>query len=169
MSRIAFLLVAASGFAPAEQRMIGIGDRRIAIYCDGALKGSPTVVLVPAGGRPAKDWAPVQPALSAFTRVCSYDHANIGASDKAPVRFQSLDEAVDDLHAWLQAAGEKGPYVLVGHSLSGIYVRRFAARYPRESAGLVLVDSSHEEQVLRLHEIDPQGPPPDELSGRLGF
>lgn len=173
MMRIALLLVAgflaASRSAPAEQRMISIGDRRIAVYCDGVPKGSPMVVLVSAGGRPAKDWTPIQPAVSTFTRVCSYDHANVGESDKAPVRFQSVDEVVNDLHAWLQAADEKGPFILVGHSISGLYVRRFATRYPRESAGLVLVDSSHEEQVLRLHDLDHQGPPPDDLSARLGF
>ncbi len=173
MMRTAFLLtaglLAATLSVPGEQRMIGIGDRRIAVYCDGAATGVPTVVLVPAGGRPAKDWSPIQPAIAAFTRVCSYDHANAGESDKAPVQPQSLDEVVDDLHAWLQASGEKGPFVLVGHSISGLYVQRFTTQYPRESAGLVLVDSAHEEQALRLHELDPQGPPPGDFLARLGF
>src|SRR5256885_16469631 len=59
-----------------EQRTISIGDRRIAVYCDGETVRTPTVVLVPAGGRTAKDWATVQTAVSGFTRVCSYDHAN---------------------------------------------------------------------------------------------
>jgi pimeloyl-ACP methyl ester carboxylesterase len=154
---------------PGEQRMIGIGGRRIAVYCEGASAASPTVVLVPAGGRPARDWTPVQPGIAAFTRVCSYDHANTGSSDKAASQPQPLEEVVDDLHAWLQASGEKGPFVLVGHSISGLYIRRFSARYPRECAGLVFVDSAHEEQALRLHELDPQGPAPDELLARLGF
>lgn len=155
--------------AVAEQRMISIGDRRIAVFCDGEAGPSRTVVLVPAGGSTAKDWATIQPAVSSFTRVCSYDHANFGASGKAPVKLQSVDEVVDDLHAWLTATGEKGPFILVGHSISGFYARRFATRYPRESAGLVLVDTSHEEQALRLHELDPQGPELTGITARLGF
>src|SRR5438105_15590572 len=95
-----------------EQRMISIGDRSISVYCDGKSERFPTVILVPAGGRTAKDWSTVQPKIAAFTRVCSYDHASFGASDKAPVPLQSVDEVVDDLRAWLQAAREQGPFVL---------------------------------------------------------
>jgi pimeloyl-ACP methyl ester carboxylesterase len=102
--------------------------------------------------------------------VCSYDHANFGESDKAPVQLQSVDEVVDDLHGWLKTSGEKGPFILVGHSNSGLYARRFESRYPREVAGLVFVDSAHEEQALRLHELDPQGPEGlGDVTARLGF
>jgi pimeloyl-ACP methyl ester carboxylesterase len=76
---------------------------------------------------------------------------------------------VDDLHGWLKASGEKGPFILVGHSNSGIYARRFVTRYPREAAGLVFVDSAHEEQQLRLRELDPQGPGLDDVTARIGF
>ena len=167
-------LLAVSVAAFAEQRMIGIGDRRLSVYCDGTAGRSATVFLIPAGGRTARDWATIQPAVSSFTRVCSYDHANFGASDKAPVKLQSVDEVVDDLHAWLKASGERAPFILVGHSISGVYARRFVTRYPREVAGLVFVDSSHEEQALRLHELDPheldpQGPGLDDLTARVGF
>jgi len=171
--RLTFLIVAGllatSVAAFGEQRMISVGDRRLSVYCNGAAGRSPTVVLIPAGGRTAKDWAPVQPAVSSFTRVCSYDHANFGESDKAPVKLQSVDEVVDDLHAWLAASGEKGPFILVGHSNSGIYARRFVTRYPHEAAGLVFVDPAHEEQQLRLRELDPQGPGLDEVTARIGF
>src|SRR5262245_27215630 len=161
--------LAISMTAFAEQRKISIGDRRMSVYCDGERASSPTVILIPAGGRTAKDWATVQPAVSRFTRVCSYDHANFGESDKAPVKLQSVDDVVDGLHAWLKASDEKGPFILVSHSNSGFYERRFVTRYPREVAGLVFVDSSHEEQALRLHELDPQGPGLDDLTARLGF
>lgn len=162
-------LLATSVAAFGEQRMISIGDRRLSVYCDGEVARLPTVVLIPPGGRTAKDWATIQPAVSNFTRVCSYDHANFGESDKAPVKLQSVDEVVDDLYGWLKASGEKGPFILVSHSISGFYARRFVTRYPREVAGLVFVDSSHEEQALRLHELDPQGPGLDDLTARLGF
>jgi pimeloyl-ACP methyl ester carboxylesterase len=149
-------------------RMISVGDRRIAVYCVGEAKPLPTVILIPGGGRSAEDWAKVQPAVASFTRVCSYDPANLGASDKVPGN-RSADDAVADLHAWLKASGEKGPFILVGHSISGIHARRFVTKYPGETAGLVLVDSSHEEQALRLHELDPNGPEPDETHARMGW
>ncbi len=173
MLRITFLigtgLLAASVSAFGEHKMISIGDRLLSVYCDGEAGRSPTVVLIPAGGRTAEDWATIQPPVSSFTRVCSYDHANFGVSDKAPVKLQSVDEVVDDLHGWLKASGEKGPFILVSHSNSGFYARRFVTRYPREAAGLVFVDSSHEEQALRLHELDPQGPGLTDVTARLGF
>lgn len=155
--------------AAAEPRMVTIGERRIAVYCEGTAAGLPVVILVPAGGRTAKDWENVQPAVAGFTRVCSYDHANFGASDKAGVPLQSVDEIVTDLYGWLQASGEKGPFVFVSHSNSGIYLRRFESLHKRDVAGLVFVDSAHEEQALRLHELDPAGPPPNELTAKLGW
>jgi pimeloyl-ACP methyl ester carboxylesterase len=152
-----------------QPRMISIGDRSLAVYCNGEAVRSPTVILIPAGGRTAKDWSQIQPMVSTFARVCSYDHANFGASDKAPVKLQSVDEVVDDLHAWLKASSEKGPFILVGHSGAGLYARRFVTRYPGETAGLVFVDSSQEEQALRLQKLDPQGPGLDDVTARLGF
>lgn len=149
--------------------MVSVGDRRIAVYCDGEATRLPSVILVPAGGRTSKDWETIQPEVARFTRVCSYDHANFGQSDRAPVRLQSVDEVVDDLGAWLRASDEKGPFVLVSHSNSGIYVRRFETLYTREVAGLVFLDSAHEEQGLRLHELDPAGPAPDEVMARVGW
>ena len=149
--------------------MISVGGRRISVYCEGEQTRSPTVILVPAGGSTAKDWSLVQPGVAHFARVCSYDHAGHGESDKAPVLVQSVDEAVDDLHAWLQASGEKAPFILVSHSISGLYARRFVVRFPGEVAGLVFVDSSHEEQAWRLHELDLQGPPLDNMTARLGY
>jgi pimeloyl-ACP methyl ester carboxylesterase len=117
-----------------------------------------TVVLLAGGGRTAKDWEKVQPAVSGFARVCSYDIAGMGESDKPP-KDQSIDEIVDDLRALLKAAGEKPPYALTGHSIAGLYCRRFATRFPDEVSGLVLVDSSHEEQFARLRQIIPDWPP----------
>ena len=167
MRLLAVLLAALP--ALAEQKMITIGARRIATYCDGEPSQLPMVILIPAGGRPAKDWDPVQPEVARFTRVCSYDHANTGQSDRAPVPLQSVDEVVDDLHSWLEASHEKGPFVFVSHSNSGIYLRRFDTLYPKNVAGLVFLDSAHEEQALRLHDLDPQGPAPDELMARVGW
>src|SRR5690348_8129910 len=121
---IVILLTAATAVS-GEHRMISIGDRRISVYCDGEAGRSPTVILIPAGGSTAKDWVMVQPVVAGFSRVCSYDHASHGDSDKAPVAIQSVDEVVDDLHGWLNASGEKAPFILVCHSISCLYARRF--------------------------------------------
>src|SRR5215831_1243332 len=103
-----------------HDRMISIGDRGLSIDCDskaGSTKA--TVVLIAGRGRPATDWSKVQPAVSSFARVCSYDRAGLGKSDKAASRLQSVDEIVDDLHKLLKGSGEKGPFILVGHSIAG--------------------------------------------------
>ncbi|MGH9838726.1 MAG: alpha/beta fold hydrolase [Blastocatellia bacterium] len=155
--------------AQQQPRKISIGDCSIAVYCEGKATRSPTVILIPAPGRTAQDWEKAQPAVAKFARVCSYDHANFGASDKAAAYPQPMEEAVDDLQAWLKASGEKKPFILVGHSGSGIYIRRFGAKYPGQTAGLVFVDSAHEEQALRLHELDPQTGAPDDVLGRIGL
>jgi pimeloyl-ACP methyl ester carboxylesterase len=118
------------------------------LYCTGT--GSPTVVLEAGlGDFSLSAWSSVQPQLSAMTRTCSYDRAGTGWSDPAPERA-TLDGITADLHALLQVAGVTTPVVLVGHSLGGPLVRRFAVRYPGEVAGLVLVDGSHENQVDRM-------------------
>ena len=111
------VVLATSAAVFGERRMISIGDRRVSVYCDGDPGRSRTVILIPAGESTAKDWAMVQPAVSGFSRVCSFDHASHGESDKAPVALQSVAEVVDDLHGWLKASGENSPFILVSHSL----------------------------------------------------
>jgi pimeloyl-ACP methyl ester carboxylesterase len=145
--------------AHAEQHLIQIADRRLSIDCTGA-PSPQTVILIAGQGRTMQDWSKVQPAVSRLTRVCSYDRAGLGESDKLPAS-QSMAEIVDDLHQLLAAAHEKPPYILVGHSIAGIICRRFTARFPTEGSALLLLDSSHEEQIWRLHEIDPNGPSPN--------
>ena len=98
--------------------------------------GGPTVVLEAGHGNDSTIWLSVQVAVGPDTRVCSYDRANApgGASDPAPTP-RTAEEVVADLHALLAAAEVPGPYVLVGHSLGGLFVRLYAGRYPDEVAG----------------------------------
>ena len=133
---------------------VAVGGRRLYLSCQGS--GSPTVVLESGLGDPAAPWFAVERAVAGFTRVCSYDRANAvaGASDPAPTPRTGHDVA-SDVHALLQAAGVPGPYVLVGHSIGGHYVRLVAAAHLAEVAGLVLVDASHEEQDARLEALVP--------------
>lgn len=163
---VALLIASLPTFA--EERLVSIGDRRLSIDCDGE-PGSPTVVLIAGGGKTAEDWVKVQPAVAKFARVCSYDRAGFGTSDKVPYAIQPLDDVVNDLHQLLTASGEQGPYILVGHSVAGIYARSYTTRFPNEVAGLVFVDSAHEEQTLRFHQLDPTWQPLDQESAEWGL
>jgi pimeloyl-ACP methyl ester carboxylesterase len=116
-----------------------IGGRSLHMNCTGA--GSPTVVLESGLGEMSSNWARIAPAVADTTRVCAYDRAGQGWSDDADAPEDGLAVA-HDLHALLAAAGERGPIVLVGHSTGGVYAMTYAAQYPDDIAGLVLLDSS---------------------------
>ena len=124
---------------PAPGRLVEIDGRKLHIHCIGS--GSPTVLLEAGGGAFSIDWALVQPRVAESTRVCSYDRAGLGWSDRGPA-YEVVEQVVSDLHAGLQAARENGPYVLVGASIGGIYIRAYQRTYPGEVAGLVFTNSS---------------------------
>lgn len=109
------------------------------LYCTG--EGSPTVVLSSGLGDDFMSWARVQPALSRQTRVCSYDRAGFGWSVPRP-GAQDANTISSDLHQLIGAASIQRPFVLVGHSISGIYLRSYAAHYSGDLAGLVFVDGA---------------------------
>lgn len=117
------------------------------LHCVG--EGAPTVILEAGATGFAQMWARVQPELAARTRVCAYDRAGLGWSDDVAGGHDGSASA-ERLHALLAAAGERGPYVLVGHSLGGALIRVFAARYPDEVVGLAFVDPSHPDQLDRF-------------------
>jgi pimeloyl-ACP methyl ester carboxylesterase len=133
---------------PTTTNLIDVGGR--GLYRTDAGSGGPTVVFEAGLGDSAATWSGVIPAIAATTRVIGYDRANTtaGASDPAPTPRTAAD-AVADLHALLDAADAPAPYVLVGHSVGGLFARLYASTYPDEVAGLVLVDASHEEQDIR--------------------
>jgi pimeloyl-ACP methyl ester carboxylesterase len=116
-----------------------IGGRRLFLRCTG--HRSPTVVF--EGGL-TTDWYQLQNRLTPFTRVCSWDHPNgpRSRSDPAPTPRTARD-FVADLHTLLQVAGVPEPYVLAGHSNGGLFTLLYASTYPRQVAGLVLIDAVH--------------------------
>jgi|SRR5579872_1071818 len=134
---------------PQRGHLVQAGSIRMNIDCSG--QGSPTVVLESGSGGPSIDWLMVQPEVAKFSRVCSYDRAGYGWSDSGPEPRSSLQIA-RELNQLLQAAGEKGPYVLVGHSMGGYDIRVYTGQYPDDVAGMVLVDASHEDQDLTAPE-----------------
>jgi pimeloyl-ACP methyl ester carboxylesterase len=131
---------------PAPGRTYAVGDHRLHIDCQGT--GGPTVVLFNGLGEFSGSWARVTDPVSNSTRVCSYDRAGQGWSDDDEP--QDGITAAADLHALLAAAGEHGPYVLVGHSTGGPYALTYAAQYPEDVAGMVLLDSSTPRQFAKI-------------------
>jgi pimeloyl-ACP methyl ester carboxylesterase len=127
-----------SGAAARSGQLVNVGGHRLYIECTGS--GSPTVVLQSGLGESSSYWGLIAPAVAASTTVCVYDRAGHGRSDEAAGPQDGIVLATD-LHTLLERAGVVGPYVLVGHSSGGPYVRVFAERYPEQVAGMVLLDA----------------------------
>jgi pimeloyl-ACP methyl ester carboxylesterase len=130
--------------------MVAAGRHQIEATVFG--QGTPAVVIEPSFGGAASDWRPVAEALAADTTVVTYDRAPYGASSRARDRRTPADIAAD-LHATLRALGVDGPFVLVGFSVGGMYTRKYAAMYPGDVSGMVLIESSHEGQTPLLNEV----------------
>jgi pimeloyl-ACP methyl ester carboxylesterase len=117
-------------------RLIDLGGYRLHLYCTGG--GRQTVVLSPGSGDFSFAWYLVQKDVSSFARVCSYDRAESAWSDPGPEPRTIRQEAFE-IYTALGRAKERGPFVLVGHSMGGLVMRSFAEHYPGSTAGLVLV------------------------------
>ena len=125
---------------PPPGRLVDIGGRKLHLNCSG--KGRPTVILMAGAGAFSIDWALVQPKVAESTRVCSYDRAGLAWSNPGP-SDETVEQTIGDLHKLLRAAREKGPYVLVGASIAGIFIRAYQHAFPSEVAGLVFSNSSN--------------------------
>jgi pimeloyl-ACP methyl ester carboxylesterase len=132
---------------PAPGQLVDVGGYKLHLNCMG--EGSPTVILEAGLADSSPSWLTTQPEVAKTTRVCSYDRAGYGWSDPSP-HPRTASWRAKELHTLLVNANVQGPYVLVGHSLGGMLVRVYAHTYPDEVVGMVLVDSTHEEQNERL-------------------
>jgi pimeloyl-ACP methyl ester carboxylesterase len=128
---------------PAPGVVRSVGDHDLHIDCRG--HGRPTVVLVSGLGEFSASWSRIRDGVSPATRVCAFDRAGQGWSDDV-AHPQDGITAAEDLHVLLAAAGEAGPFVLVGHSIGGPYSMIYAGQYPDEVAGMVLLDSTSPHQ-----------------------
>ena len=120
-------------------QLIDVGDHRLFLSCSGS--GEPTVILEPGLGETSAAWGLIAPTVAEHTRVCVYDRAGRGRSEPSPAP-QDGDQIATDLHTLLDRAGITGPLVMAGHSLGGLYVLDYTARYPEQVAGMVLVDAT---------------------------
>jgi pimeloyl-ACP methyl ester carboxylesterase len=135
----------ASAAMPGQ--LIDVGGHRLYLHCTGS--GSPTVVLESGASESSAYWGWIAPAVARDTRVCVYDRAGRGFSDPAPSPQDGIGVATD-LHTLLDRAHIAAPYVLVGHSSGGPYVRIFASRYPDQVAGMVQLDGQPPDVMTKL-------------------
>ncbi len=124
---------------PAPGTLVDVGGYNLHLYCMG--EGSPTVIIETGLTVQALSWKSAQTAMSEFTRVCTYDRAGYGWSDVG-VMPRTARQITGELVTLLANAAIEAPYVLVGHSIGGLYTRYFAATHPELVAGVVLVDAS---------------------------
>lgn len=142
---------------PPPGRLVDIGSHRLHLFEQGS--GGPTIVLEAGLMSTVLSWSGLQQRLAQSYRVVSYDRAGLGWSELGPMPRNS-DRIVDELHTLLHRAAVPPPYILVGHSFGGLTVPLFAARFPEETAGLVLVDpvapaewnppSEHDRRLTRI-------------------
>lgn len=147
----------------ASVQHIDIGGRKLTLLSQGT--GRPAVIIEAGFGLPTVErdqWKTVCNEIAKTNQVCVYDRAGLGSSDPAPTRPRTSRDVAEDLHKLLIAAKIQGPYLLVGHSVGGFHVRVFAGMYPKDVAGVVLVDSSHPDQDPKwLAALGPAAPGED--------
>ena len=139
--------IAQTPSGPAPGVLVNIGDHKLHIRCAGPSGGSPTVIFEAGGGGSSRDWSLVQNLLSQGVKSCAYDRAGLGWSEPGPAP-RTMRQEVFELHALLQAAKIPRPVVLVGQSIGGLLVRLYTEQYGEEVVGVVLVDPTHESDVL---------------------
>ncbi|MEI4803922.1 alpha/beta hydrolase [Bacillus sp. FJAT-51639] len=132
--------------------IVKVDDRNVHAIVSGEENRNPTVILDAGLSGNCLAWCLVQPELSKFTRVVSFDRAGYGWSDTRS-GLSTSQEVVNDLKMTLDKMKISLPYILVGHSFAGLNMRLFASQYPDEVAGIVFIDAVHENRYLK-EEMD---------------
>jgi pimeloyl-ACP methyl ester carboxylesterase len=129
----------ARAFPPPGQ-MVDVGGYKMHIVCSGPQNAdAPTVILDHVGAANAAQWGLMQPEIAKTTRVCAYDRAGFGWSERGPTP-RDARQSMHELHTLLGNAAIPAPYLLVGHSYGANVARLYVAEYPTEVVGMVLVD-----------------------------
>jgi pimeloyl-ACP methyl ester carboxylesterase len=159
MLRLLLLVLVLPGLASCQDkesdRMVVFDDYQIHINETGV--GEPTVIIEAALGSDLTSYNTLQTAISRLTRVLSYDRPGLGTSSKSP-NPRTLPAYIDELKLLLEKESIPPPYILVGHSLGGSIVRYYAHQFPDDVAGLVLIDSPHEDwlEYIRTTHSDEE-------------
>ena len=138
---------------PAGGQLYQVGNYGLCLYRTGS--GRPTVVFLPGAGMFGLGYYNLHQRTAAFATSVLYDRSGTGWSDDVSLP-RSAGDVARELHDLLAAADLPGPYVFVAHSLGGIYARRFAQLFPREVAGLLLLDPAHEDYSANEPEVARQ-------------
>jgi pimeloyl-ACP methyl ester carboxylesterase len=136
-------LNAADADTPPPGALVDVGGHKVHLYCTGS--EGPTVVLLAGASSFSIDWALVQPKLS--SRTCAFDRPGYAWSDKAGV-VDDGNQVARDLHEVLLRTNQPRPYVLVGHSLGGLFARLMYDTFPEDVGGMVLIDAAHEDGLF---------------------
>lgn len=130
--------------------LIDVNGYKLHLIVKGKEKSGPPVIMFHGAGHIALIWNLVLPRVAKFTTAIAVDQAGEGWSDHGHAIH--MKQQAYDTYTALQNAGIEGPYILVGHSLGGILVRVFAEAYPEEVAGVVMVDATHPDVVLKIYK-----------------
>jgi pimeloyl-ACP methyl ester carboxylesterase len=131
-----------ANYSPPGQ-LVDVGGYKLHIHCEG--EGSPTVVVLAGSGVPSTYYWLIQSEAAKTTRVCVYDRAGYAWSEEGSGDLSPMRQA-EDLEILLANAGIEAPYILAGHSYGGYVARLYAKAHPETVAGLVMIDSAHEDQ-----------------------
>lgn len=138
------------------RQLVDVGGYRLEALRAGS--GAPTVVFEAGLGDSLETWNPIWPAIAKQATIVAYSRAGFGRSESGPAD-RSARREVTELHALLTRLQLPVPYVLVGRSYGSILVRLYTSLYPKEVAGLVIVEGTHEQQVKRWGMLDSSYPP----------
>ena len=144
--------VVVAGQAP---HLVDIGGHRLDVVHAGS--GTPAVILESGLGDTLDAWTKIWPVTAKLSTVVAYSRSGLGRSELGP-QDHTAKSAVIELHELLKSLQLKPPYVLVGRSYGGILVRLYTSLYPADVAGLVIVEGSHEQQVMRYGALDAAYP-----------
>lgn len=142
-------------FAPEPEpqgSFVDIGNCKLHVIAEGPKNKNPTVVIEGGRGIAATYYHWLSEGLKDSMRVVRYDRAGIGYSD-ASRTSREPEVIARELHSLLEKAGESPPYLMVGHSLGGPYIRVFTELYPNEVVGMFLLDSTHPNRAERITSI----------------
>ena len=152
LAGLAFQLISSSREEARLQpagKLVEVSGIKLHVVCMGSRTSARTVIFENGLGVVSDSWTWIQASLSKTGRACAYDRRGSGYSDASPSEVDA-GTAADDLAELLDVLGETEPVVIVGHSYGALLARFFAHRHPDRVAGLVLVDSAHEDMDTRF-------------------